>query len=480
MRRKLLRIGLIVGAVVLVFAAVLGAVVFAFWETFKYEPPAADYPGPHSALEAQRQDLDYFRRAMALDKSFSQSARAEAERRVALLLRLSQALPQQRLHVALMQIMALADNGHTRLRASIPGKKVMMAPVRVARFADGFFVMRAQAPYRDMLGGRIERIDDTPFPQVLSQLETLRGGTEAFRRENAAVFIAVQDLLYGLGIARDPRQSIWTVRLPDGRLVVHPLVAEPDNEDILIPDGPRWRSPEPLRLMGNGWFSALPKRATLPLSEKNMDAPFFRAWVPGSCVMYVRIEAIESRKGWDIQHFLADTEVEMKSHPPCAVIFDLRGDGGGDYTNMWYFTHRLPNLVKPAGRIGLLTDPGTFSAAITTTAFIKDAGDGKVTIIGEPVGDRLAFYAEGGRAGLPNSRFSVSYQTGKHDYAHPCRDWYNCYWVNWIYPVRVKTLQPDIYVPARFSDWYAGHDRAFEDAMRLANNVQASRSQSPP
>jgi hypothetical protein len=479
MRRRIRKIGLIIGAVVLLFVAALGGLYFAFMENFKAEPPNADYPKPTSALEAQRQDLDYSLKVMAFDRSFSASARAQAKRRVAGLEQLPQALPRQKLQVALMQIMALADNGHTRTRTGIEGKTVMMAPVRVARFADGFFVMRAKAPWRDLLGGRIESIDGMPFPQILNRLEMLRGGTEAFRRENAAVSIAVQDVLYGLGIARDARQSVWTVRLPDRKLATRTLVAEPDKADIFVPDGLRWRSPEPLKSMGKGWVSATPKRMALPLSEENMDALHFRARVPGSCAMYVRLEAIESRKGWDLQRFLADTEAEMRSRPPCAVIFDLRDNGGGDYTNMWHFTHALPKLIRPGGHIYLLTDPGTFSAAITTAAFTKDAGDGKVTIMGEPVGDRLSFYAEGGRATLPNSRLAISFQTGKHDYAHPCRDWRNCYWVNWFYPVRVKTLQPDIYVPARFGDWHAGHDPAFEDAVALANNAEAYRSQPP-
>src|SRR5438477_3899849 len=119
MRRKLLTIGLTAGAVVLVIVAALGGLYFAFTENFKFDPPAADYPKPKSALEAQHQDLDYFRKTMALDRSFSPSARDEAERRITRLQELSEVLPQQKLHVLLMQIMALADNGHTRMRIGI-------------------------------------------------------------------------------------------------------------------------------------------------------------------------------------------------------------------------------------------------------------------------------------------------------------------------------------------------------------------------
>src|SRR5690242_2355512 len=100
MRRKLLKIGLISGAVVLVIVAALGGLYLAFTGNFKADPPPLDYPKPTSAVEAQRQDLDYFRKVMALDRSFSPSARAEAERRIAVLQQLPRVLPQQKLHVA--------------------------------------------------------------------------------------------------------------------------------------------------------------------------------------------------------------------------------------------------------------------------------------------------------------------------------------------------------------------------------------------
>jgi hypothetical protein len=160
----------------------------------------------------------------------------------------------------------------------------------------------------------------------------------------------------------------------------------------------------------------------------------------------------------------------MAAHPPCAVIQDLRFNGGGDYTNTYSFANRLPRLLTAKGHIFILTGPETFSAAITTTAFVKQAGGKRVTILGEPVGDRLSFYSEGGMGCLPHAHLCVYYQTGKHDYAQPCTDWDRCYWLNWLYPVRVKSLAPDEMIPLSFADWRAGRDPVFERALALAGN----------
>jgi hypothetical protein len=471
-RQRLRKTVLILGGTVLGIAVLLGGLAYAFVSNFHLFGPKPNYPAPGSALEAQRQDLDFFAKVMALDRAFSPAARAAGEARIAALKVLPVALPPSGLQVALMQVMESADNGHSRMRPTAD-QGTLILPVRVTRFAEGFYVMRAAAPYRDMLGGQVESIDGLPFAQVLARLETLRGGVEGFRRENATIFIVVQDLLHALGIAHDPRAATWTVRLPDGQKVTHRLDAYPLRKGDEVVYGVRWLSPEPAKGAEKSWVAYRPQNGTVPDSWRDFDNHFRLFRAAGSCTQIVRLQHIVDTDGQALSPFLASTEAALRAHHPCAVILDLRGDSGGNYTKTWHFAHALPGLLAPGGHIFVLTDPVTFSAAITTTAFVKDAGGSRVTIIGEPVGDRLSFYAEGGTACLPNLKVCVNYQTGKHDYVRPCTDWHECYWVNWFYPVRVTSLQPDIAVPLRFEDWNVGHDAAYARALDLAGNRQS-------
>jgi hypothetical protein len=319
-----------------------------------------------------------------------------------------------------------------------------------------------------LLGGRIESIDGKPIGQILPRLETLRGGAEGFRRQTAAQYIVIQDLLYGLGVATDPKASTWTVTLPDGRVVTHRLEAYALSKGDDLPDGDRWLSPEPAGRIENGWIAYRPQSGEVPETWRDFGHHFRLFPAAGSCAEVVRLQGIADTDGQRIAPFLASTEAALRANPPCAVIVDLRGDGGGDYTNTWHFAHALPRLTAPGGHIFILTDSLTFSAAITTAAFLKEAGGDRVAIIGEPIGDRLSFFSEGGAACLPNLKACVYFQTGKHDYAHACNDWRECYWLNWLYPVRVESLQPDIVVPLKFADWDAGRDAAYFTARRLA------------
>jgi hypothetical protein len=171
--------------------------------------------------------------------------------------------------------------------------------------------------------------------------------------------------------------------------------------------------------------------------------------------------------GQSIGAFLHAARQQLERRPPCGLILDLRYDGGGDYTLTSDFAHALPQLVRAPGRIALLVGPDTFSAGITTAAFVKDAGGARVTIVGLPVGDRLEFYSEGGWGCLPHASLCFDYATGRHKYDGPCGDWRTCYWLNWLFPVRVRTLDPDVPVTMTFADYAAGRDPAVERASAL-------------
>ena len=469
MRRIVIRTILVVSGVAFVIGAVIGGFLLAMTYYFNPSAPAVDYPKPRSALEAQRQDVDYFRKLVALDRSFPDAARAEANREIDALERSAMLLPQPKLRVALMRILALADNGHTHLNSDetvLPNT----LPIGTMLFSDGLYLLAARSDYADVLGGRVAAIDGMPIDRVMQRLEALRGGTALWRRYLASEMIATQDILYGADIASDPERSTWRVVLPDGSAHDRVIAAyRPKNSDP-SPYTYRWLSPEPLK--GLGWRSFEPQ--AVPAANADFDKTFRAVRLPGSCTMLIQLKSNVDVGNERIADFIAATTSEMQAKPPCAAILDMRYNGGGDYTNTYRFAHHIPELVAPGGRIFILTAPSTFSAAITTTAFLKDAGGDRVTILGEPVGDRLAFLSEGNRGCLPHSHLCMRYATGKHDYQHPCTDWHVCYWLNWFYPVRVKTLAPDESIPMSFADWRRGRDPAFERALELARDEKSS------
>ena len=466
MARVVVRILKSVALVAVIIGALVASLGYAMIRHFNTPPPTADYPKPVSALEAQRQDLAHFRKLVALDRSFDPAAREAAERRVAALEALGTPVDQAHFRVELMKILALADNGHTRLDVA-DGTHPKQFPVRVGVFSDGLYVMRAAGAARALLGGRVVAIDGKPIDVVMQRLAALRGGTAAWRRLYAALYLSDPDILFGSDISADGEHSVWTVASPESNTTTIALKAMASNADEPFVFADRWVSNEPVREMGDRWVAMQPE-SPLPISLRDFDTAFRRIRLDGSCAMLVQLKANHDVRDQHIKDFLAATENDMRTHKPCAVIVDVRFDDGGNYQNTAAFAKHLPDLTLPRGRIYVLTGPATFSAGITTVAFVKQAGGDRVTILGEPVGDRLQFFSEGNRGCLPNHPLCVSYERGKHDYVHPCNDLDVCFWLNKLYPVQVDSLEPQEMLTLSFSQWRQGHDPVFERAAALA------------
>ena len=466
-KRGILRAGLWALAIVVLLVGAVAGFALYFHHKFSPDPPSNDFPKPANALEAQRQDIEQFSRLLAMDRSFSPAARAEADRQIAELKSAHAPLDRERFHVALSRITALADNGHTNLYYGKDGLQ-NVTPLRVALFADGLYVLRAKSAYADLLGARVESIEGRPAGDVIAALEQLHGGTEGWRRMYAAIYVQSPDILYGVAIGSRPDQTQWTFRLPDGSEVARTLPGEISGENEPHAEMTRWLSPQKMKGEPSDWHALLSNDADLPLSLRDFNSTFRRAWIDHGCTLFIQLKAIADVDDQSIGDFLGATTDEMRAHPPCNIILDMRFNTGGDYTKAARFASHLPDFVPPGGRIYLLTGPQTFSAAITTTAFVKQAAGPRAIILGEPVGDRLTFYGEGNAGCLPHEDLCLHYATAMHDYAHRCDDWDRCFWLNWIFSVQVESLDPDETITMTYADYAARRDPVFERAVALA------------
>jgi hypothetical protein len=138
----------------------------------------------------------------------------------------------------------------------------------------------------------------------------------------------------------------------------------------------------------------------------------------------------------------------------------MRANGGGDLNTTRDFMQALPGLVP--GRIFALTSPWTFSAAISSVGYLKQAAGARLTIVGEMVGDRLEFWAEGGPVFLPATGASANVSTERHDYRTGCRPYRDCHGSVVRHPISVASLAPDIDAPLTFAAYVAGRDPAME------------------
>jgi hypothetical protein len=161
---------------------------------------------------------------------------------------------------------------------------------------------------------------------------------------------------------------------------------------------------------------------------------------------------------------------EVLAHRPKFVIIDLRDNNGGNFANAMLFSQALPKMLPQDGKIFVLVGPGTFSAAIVMASLLKGHGGAKTVLIGEPMGDRGQFWAEGKAAWLrlPNSKLEVHGATQFEDWENGCDDLDRCFWVNVAFGVKGVSLMPEIQVARSFADYVAGRDAVLERAVSLA------------
>jgi hypothetical protein len=126
------------------------------------------------------------------------------------------------------------------------------------------------------------------------------------------------------------------------------------------------------------------------------------------------------------------------------------------------------------GRIFVLTSPWTFSAAISSLGYLEQSAPARVTIVGEPVGDRLEFFSEGDVVELPRSGLSVLDATERHDYRNGCRAARDCHRHVVRHPIAVPSLAPDIAAPWTVEAYLAGRDPGME-AVAVALAAEPAR-----
>lgn len=422
---------------------------------FNYGPPQPLPATVADRAEGQAADAAYFEAYPDWDQAYSPATRAEAKRLAAKLKAEAAGLTHEQFVLRVAEIAALADNGHTTIAGSAFSKNTPRLPLRTYWFSDGLFVLRAEAGQADLIGARIDAIDGKPIEQLYQQLKRYSGGADNFRRRRVLPLFESPAMLQAAGVGHESHALTLRGVLADGKPFERRVQAEDRGPAAPVSDTARLLFPaaadDALHMT-----SLLKEGANLPAAWQDSKHLFSMAPLDHGG-LYIALGFNRDADEGPIAAFLTSVLSRISHEKPAYVVLDMRMNGGGDYTTTYWFAQALPQVADKA-RIYLLTSAGTFSAAITTSAALKEYSIGRAVVVGEPVGDRLAFWAEGNSYRLPNTGINLGYTTGRHDYHSPCTDLATCYWLNAAYPVRVGDLNPDLPAPMSFAAYRQGRD----------------------
>lgn len=459
------RIGL---CIIVALLTTAGAGFGAFIWRFTPDIPEASYPEPTNQSESRQQDLDYLRRFPEADLSFSPAQLKAFNALIDDLEEQVDTLSNAEFIMGVSAAGAIPENGHSGVSVSGTMNRLNSLPVRFAWFGDGLHIVRARAEHADLIGSRVAIYQGQSPEALYPKMDRYFGGNHAFLRQNSALFFAAPASLHAAGLIDQPSTIAMELVGLDGKAVKRSIAVEEEPTRFTFPSryvlgkadkneidsGHDWRFLD--RTMTEAtWYGRHPEKV-LWSDELAYGG------------VYWRMRNVIGNEATPVATWLEEQAESLRNNPADYLVLDLRANEGGDYTKAMSIARKIGELVKPEGRVYILADGDTFSAGIVTAYFALHGAGDRAVFVGQPMGDGLQFWAEGGGAPmvLPNSEIRLFASTGYHDWENGCSDWSRCFWINILFGVAIGPIEVELSAPLLFSDYARGIDSGIEAILK--------------
>jgi hypothetical protein len=410
-------------------------------------PPAPDET--MNRRQAWQADLQMLSDSLlAKDRSFSPAAREQFRRDLA---RLEDSLPRpddDAILVGISRLVALAGNAHTRFRLDQTPRGAFSTqfPIRMWFFQDGAYVIRTAPQYRRTLGCRVVAINGHALSELKHEVSRLFAGNASWTDYLAPIYLESPDVLHGLGILSAKDAATFT--FVDGR---------GNRFDLLVRAFPvaqnweTWQELSPLFAADSTLPATALEPGRAPLYLTHPDRAYWFQFLPERQLLYFQFNMADNAPaGPTFQEFADSMMVFAASRAVRTLVVDLRLNSGGNLEVARDFIKELGQ--KTTAQLFVITGRCTFSACLYHAAQLKQFTH--AIFVGEPVGDGLDYWAEGGMIQLPYSGAVIEYADGFHRYSLHEYAQNRPYYAT----LNVPALEPDIPVPMTSKDYFAGRD----------------------
>ncbi len=290
------------------------------------------------------------------------------------------------------KLFAMIGDGHTSLHWNWAYGEV---PLRLFWFGKELRVVKTDVRFPRTNGAKIVKIGGIPVEEIYkrSQEYISQDETPQFILEATAAMLAYPSFLSQIGAAKSNDKAFYEFIEAKGKRFSLELAA-------VLQDKIEWIYPYKIA----------------PLWLSNEDKPLAYKYLSDSKLVYVQFQSYPRRKGFkkfsdDLFAFLDKTEINK-------LVFDLRLNGGGDFTRgSDFFIKQLKERKKMTekGKFFVIAGRRTFSAGMSNAAdFRNELG---AIIVGEPTGQKPNGYSENRNFRLPNSHFDAAVSTEIYKFA---------------------------------------------------------------
>ena len=345
-------------------------------------------------------------------------------------------LSDEQIVVEIMKIMGRLGSGHNFIIPTTPKVGALKKlPIQFYQFNDGMFIIDAESGYEEWIGFKIEKIGETSIEEALEKTNIVNARDNTMQTLwQGPYFLAMPDVLQGLGIIENKDQVILTVSDSEGK--TQKLTMEPI----------KWN------------FTGFPKIQPLkdgkqPLYLSNMNDIFWQKSIVDYRAIYIQFNEVQDKENQSLEEFALELENQIDQNKTQFLILDLRHNSGG---NGAIRNHILKLLVQfearnPKGKVFVLMGRGTYSAAQNLLTEISTQTN--AILVGEPSSSKPTFIGEAGWFQLPNSGLIgiVASQYHKNSEAEDFREW----------------IAPHIPIRLSSKDYFAGNDKAIDVIMEV-------------
>ncbi|MEO6225158.1 MAG: hypothetical protein ABIO80_04845 [Sphingomicrobium sp.] len=434
-------------------------------KTFSFRlQPIPIYAPTTNRIVGWSRDLAALRnRLLTFDRSFSPSEKVAARRSIAQLRSDLPRLSDDAIRVRISRIATLTHNAHTRLYYLRNRTEVQRMPIRGWWFGNEFRVVRAAPDYAQYLGCRIDRIGSLPAAAAKARVDGLFSGSPTWRTYMSGYSLTSPEVLRGtriVGTAGPVRYAFSDCAAATANAAIAPLPLVKSSKAL-----ESWWDLAPTYAGApDNWKQLLGEtKAPVPSYLSHPDRNYWFDDKGADGIFYIQYNRAADAADEDLATFAARAGKALSAAQPRAVVVDVRFNTGGNGS----LTPKLIDAVKQAPAsvpVYVLTGRATFSAGIVAAALLRQART--VKIVGEPVGDSLEFWSEGGNVILPYSGLYVHFANGAHSLSpKPCPT------KDYCDNLSIASLDPDILAPPTWASYRAGRDDAM---VAVTKDLQAT------
>jgi hypothetical protein len=196
----------------------------------------------------------------------------------------------------------------------------------------------------------------------------------------------------------------------------------------------------------------------VPPCLRHPDRNYWFEYLPDQSIVYFQYNRAQESSSEPMKDFMSRLTRLFDEHAIKGFIVDVRFNTGGDAGVGTPLVDTLAPRLKGIPVV-VITGRATFSAGISHAAQWKQYAN--AAIVGEPAGDGLDLWSEGGNLKLPNSGLTVHYANGFHAYSQKDYPAFKPYFAD----LNVATIAPDELVEPSWYQHFAGADPVIKAAI---------------